>query len=130
MKVYVATNGEYSDFAIVGIFGTEELARDCPLADGYQEWDVLTEPIKVKSFYNLTWYVTSPEHTGPTLDHMTNPSLHTFTIREDNVLHAKCGHYWYNTERPVLTVHGTDLDRIMKVYGEQRAKFLAQREGL
>lgn len=121
MKVYVATSGEYSDYRVQAVFTREQDARDYALADDYLELDLHEGPIEVRNWWVLHWYPQGQRGSEP---HLTSRP-------DDYDGHAnKIRHEWRTTHQyvPYLHVEGWDKDRILKVYSEQRAQYIARQD--
>jgi hypothetical protein len=131
MIVYLATSGEYSDYQIAHVFARQEDAEAYQGADRVEEYEVRDGPVEMRAWHLLLW---SPDRGDREADSlaMANPhegsSLKDFDGKPRNVTHA-----WYGPPQrtgPVLYVEGWDLDRVRKVYSEQRAQYLARKEGV
>jgi hypothetical protein len=135
VKVYLATSGEYSDYCVRKVFLREEDADAYPLADCTEEFELHEGPVDVRSWITLTW---RPERADATERQLAaadqNPAVtgepRDFDGNERNCSHS-WGTAWHSASRtrvPILDVQGWDLDRVRKVYSEQRAQFIANRD--
>jgi hypothetical protein len=131
MKVYLATEGEYSDYRVLHAFARREDAEAYEGADRVEEFDLREGPVEMRPWHTLTWNpgIGDRERTSSALE---NPFVQSwpqdFDGDERNVSHA-----WHGPPQltgPVLHIQGWDLDRIRKVYSEQRAQYLARQQGV
>lgn len=120
--VYLAMAGEYSDFRVCHAFARREDAEAYKLGDGVLELEVRDRPVEVRTWYTLTWRSNSK----------AKPQTYTeYRDFDGNERHAE--HAWYGPpERTadILNVGGWDLALVKKVYSEQRAQYLARKEGI
>jgi hypothetical protein len=125
VKVYVVTSGEYSDYHIVRIFLNQADANAYQLGDDVSEWDVAEGPVEVRNWYQLCWWPHRPDAEGRD---DPNPWWRNESRDFDDNERA-CTHRWHEapgTDRfTSLTIQGWDRERILKVYSEQRAQYLA-----
>lgn len=128
--VYLATAGEYSDFRVVHAFARREDAESYKLGDEVMELEVREGPVEVRYWHELRWEphlgdraAQWPAAANPRVD----PELRDFDGNEKHVEHR-----WPGTapRRTLLIVGGWDLALVKKVYGEQRAQYLARKEGI
>lgn len=125
-KVYLATSGEYSDFVVRQVFAHEEDAQSYQLADNVLDFELQDGPVEVRLWHTLHWNPKEPDQTGDP-DMLENPWSNArpqeFDDKADFVEHR-----WVDNARrgDLLIVTGWDRERLMKVYSEQRAKYLAQ----
>lgn len=135
MKVYLATKGEYSDYDVVHVFAREEDADAYPLADRVEEYELHQGPVDCRYWHSLEWYPERPDsepiYAGAAYAHTGNP-WEFGSLRDYDAKIPACEHTWgevFNIElqrmTPRLNVRGWDLDRVRKVYSEQRAQFIA-----
>jgi hypothetical protein len=131
MIIYLATSGEYSDYQVCHAFAKREDAESYKLGDDVKEMEVRDGPVEVRTWHLLLW---SPDRGDREADSlaMANPyegsSPKDFDGKPRNVTHA-----WYGPPQrtgPVLYVEGWDPDLVRKVHSEQRAQFLARKEGV
>jgi hypothetical protein len=128
VKVYVATSGEYSDYRIEHVFAREEDAGAYQGADSVHEYEVQEGPVEMRPWHTLIWHP-GPDHEGDSL-RLANPYESSwpqdFDGRPEYVTH-----HWHGPpERtgPILYVEGWDLNRVRKVYSEQRAQHIAHQD--
>jgi hypothetical protein len=129
MKVYVATSGEYSDYRVQHIFANREDAEAYAGADEVTEWDVLDHPVEQRQWYQLIWSPKIEDREHVPGYRMGNP--HEQTWQEDYTGNdpGYAAHHWTaRGSEVVLCVQGWELDRVRKVYSEQRAQYLADQE--
>ena len=126
MKVYVATSGEYSDYRIAHVFARREDADAYQGADQTEEYEVRDGPVEMRPKHGLIWSPGIPDREATSLA-LANPHESSwpedFDGDERNVSHT-----WLGPPQrtdPVLQVRGWDLQRVRKVYSEQRAQHLA-----
>lgn len=125
-KVYLATSGEYSDYTVQHAFARREDAESYALGDDVMELEVHDGPVEVRAWHRITWNATLPDHPGSTT-HNGNP--HAESDRRDfDGRPRRAEHAWITSDRfgPRLVVQGWDLERVRKVYSEQRAQHLAR----
>lgn len=131
MKVYVATAGEYSDFQVVGVFTRQEDAWAYELGDGVEEYELHDGPVEVRSWHHLVWSPNVPDRDrGGDYAEMANPhawsELREFDGHPNRAEHRWDSRWYRDAEYPILLVEGWDLERVRKVYSEQRAQHLAR----
>jgi hypothetical protein len=126
VKVYVATSGEYSDYQVVHVFARQEDADAYQGADHVEEYEVRDGPVEMRAWHTLIWSPDIGDREATSLA-LANPhessSPKDFDGKPRNVTHA-----WYGPPQrtgPILYVEGWDLQRVRKVYSEQRAQHLA-----
>ena len=123
MKVYVATSGEYSDYGIRHIFARREDADAYACADNVEEWEVLEGSVETRLWHHLMW---TPEMPDSAEKNFHNPwewsSQRDFDGHPDRVVHHLEESPAHKT---MLHVSGWDLQRVRKVYSEQRAQYIA-----
>lgn len=132
MKVYLATSGEYSDYRVRHVFAREEDAEAYALGDGVEEFEVREWPVEVRAWHELTWHPSQPdrERSHP---QGGNPQIHSAGLRDFDGDERHAEHTWSFPQTPTLAwlrVGGWDLGRVKKVYSEQRAQYLARKEGI
>jgi len=127
MKVYLATAGEYSDYRVVRVFARKEDAEAYELANDVEEYELTEGPIEVRRWHTLGWcpWIPDREATGMAA---ANPfwgnEMRDYDDQPRNVIHK-----WQDDRfGRRLAVEGWDLDRIRKVYSEQRAQFIARQD--
>jgi hypothetical protein len=129
MKVYMVTSGSYSDYRVHHLFLKEDDAKgyiatkDRGYEYDYTEMDVHKGPVKRQVQWTARWY--------PTFN--ISRTLVDDEIVEDTeiVLRHKWDH-WENGEgeQNILIVYGPTKEAVLKVYSEQRAIYLARKEGI
>ncbi len=127
MKVYLATSGEYSDFRVQQVFARREDAEAYDLGDDVQEFELRDGPVETRIEHRLYW---NPqiEDREETATAMANPWFATERLDFDGQPH-RVEHQWNHGARGSnLTVKGWELERIRKVYSEQRAQHLARQD--
>lgn len=129
MKVYLATAGEYSDYGVVHVFARREDAEAYSLADDVEEFEVREGPIEVRTWHFLMWEPAIPDRPASTTA-AANPLEHS-DERDYDGRPKHVEHRW-DERRPYgrtsLTVQGWDLERVRKVYSEQRAQYIARQD--
>ena len=135
-KVYLAVSGEYSDYRVQHVFARREDAEAYELGDDVEERELQEGPVEVRTWHMLLWDARIGDREG------TNPF--ESAQRKDfdgRAQHAE--HQWHGDrdarypERagasaagPRLYIGGWDLDRVRKVYSEQRAQHEARAAGI
>jgi hypothetical protein len=119
VKVFLATAGEYSDYRVKAAFARREDAEAYPLGDDVLEMELHDGPAEIRTWYELRWH-------GTTSDGRANP----YTSSEPRDFNGNLKHAEHSWHFDWLTVGGWDLTRVKKVYGEQRAQYLARKEGI
>ena len=136
MKVYLATAGEYSDFRVCHAFARREDAEAYKLADEVMELEVHDGPVEVRTWYSLKWRGDRGDFMGTEPRGARNPYVYDgeqrdFDGNEKHVEHRWSKAYMQGIEGNAhLEVGGWDLALVKKVYGEQRAQYLARQEGI
>ena len=131
MIVYLSTSGEYSDYRVCHAFRNREDAGAYPLGDAVKELEVHDGPVEVRTWHYLNWRADHPDKRaggGFTGNPSSWHEQKDFDGDPRNVMHA-----WHGPpERtgPILTVQGWDKQAVLKVYSEQRARYLARQEGV
>jgi hypothetical protein len=124
VKVYIATSGQYSDFRIQHVFANREDAEEYGGADDVTEYEVQEGPVPRRCWYTILWTPAVPDREGDGL-FMANP--HERGEARDFTGGDQASHHWtMRQNETVLCVQGWDLDRVHKVYSEQRAQYLAR----
>lgn len=127
MKVYLATAGEYSDYRVMHVFARREDAEAYELADDVEEYEVNDGPVGVRTWHILMWDSAVVDRAA---DDVRSANPHEWTDRRDfdgrinRVEHRWDGHL----NGPRLVVQGWDLERVRKVYSEQRAQHVARQD--
>lgn len=126
MKVYLATSGEYSDYRVLHAFARREDAEAYPLADDVEEYELHEGPVEVRTRHTVHWY---PEGQGWGVPGQ-NPNFfgasYDFDGRPNHVEHT--WHTTPGTGNVWLVVEGWELERVQKVYSEQRAQYIARKD--
>lgn len=131
MKVYLATAGEYSDYRVLHAFARREDAEAYEGGEYVEEYELLDGPIERRTWHMFWW---NPELPDQERDGQRMGNPWEFTDRRDfggDARHVE--HRWEGPPQrtgPVLHIQGWDLDRIRKVYSEQRAQYLARQQGV
>jgi hypothetical protein len=134
LRVYLATSGEYSDYHVNYVFARKEDASAyiAHLQDGHvEEYDVREGPIQRRTWYRLIWRTDTGDRGASPPVGLANPSEHAeYRDFDGRVNYAE--HQWVVRIDGVSVLHvsGWDLERVRKVYSEQRAKHEAQKAGL
>lgn len=123
--VWLATAGEYSDHRVVVVFTREEEARSYELADDVEERVLHDGPIEVRTWWTLRWSTRIEDREG-SAHHAANPLTRGERQDFDN-LPKRVEHTWSENRYDgyALTVSGWEPEGVHKVYGEQRAQFIA-----
>jgi hypothetical protein len=130
VKVYLATAGDCSDFRVLHAFARREDAESYKLGDEVMELEVREGPVEVRYWHELRWEPRLGDR-GANWPETANP--HTDSEYRDfdgQPRHAE--HRWVEITpgRTMLKVGGWDLALVKKVYSEQRAQYLARKEGI
>lgn len=131
MKVWLATSGEYSDYRIEHVFARQEDAEAYEGADRVEEYEVREGPVEMRPRHTLMWRAHRPDGEGDSLQ-LANPFESTWPQDFDG-RPEYAAHHWDGPPQrtgPVLTVEGWDLQRVRKVYSEQRAQYLASNQSV
>jgi hypothetical protein len=132
VKVWIATSGEYDDYAIRHVFAHREDAEAYELGDAVEEHEIHDGPIEVRERHTLTWNVNIVDRQGD-FNAAANPleGSHPEDYDGDTqtVMH---GWSWglREWEGNILTVEGWDLAQVRNVYAAQRMQYLTQKEGI
>lgn len=120
MKVWIATSGSYSDYRIEAVFTHEEDARDFELGEDSEEYEVHDGPLEVRDWWTLMWF--------PQSSHPRDPIPHAKRRAFDG--HPNYArHEWRKDGRAsYLVVEGWERERVLKVYSEQRAQYIARKD--
>ena len=128
MKIYLATAGEYSDYRVRHAFAREEDAEAYPLGDDVLELEVHDGPVDVRYWYDLDWDTREGDSRQVMGEPIGNPYISQPELRDFDGDERHVQHTWSGGIH--LNVQGWDRDLVMKVYSEQRAQFLARKEGV
>lgn len=134
--VYLATAGEYSDFRVLHAFANREDAESYKLGEDVKEFEVHDGPVEVRRWHLLTWRGDRADRMGVDNRGLPNPHVYSGEMRDfdGNAKHVQ--HTWSKAHmqevdgQAHLAVGGWDLALVKKVYGEQRAQYLARKEGI
>lgn len=127
MKVYVATRGQFNIQRIQHIFANREDAEAYAGADEVTEWDVMDHPIEQDQWHEIIWSAHIGDREADST-HMANP-YQTAWPKDYISEGGYVTHHWASRgTEVVLCVQGWELDGVLKVYSEQRAKYLAGQE--
>ena len=136
-KIYLATSGEYSDYRVQHVFSRREDAEAYELGDGVEERELQEGPVEVRVWHMLFWDARIGDRKGDSL-RQANP--YEYSQRRDfDGRPGHTEHRWHgdhdaryperagtSANGPRLQVSGWDLDRVRKVYSEQRAQYEAR----
>lgn len=126
MKVYLATAGEYSDFRVQHAFARRQDAEAYKLGDDVMELEVRDGPVEVRYWHDLDWWADQPDEMAVSGYKVANPCTSS-ELRDFDGSEKRAQHAWSGVN---LNVQGWDLDLVKKVYSEQRAQYLARKEGI
>ncbi|MGW4422544.1 DUF7336 domain-containing protein [Streptosporangium sp. NPDC004631] len=134
MKVYLATHGSHSDFEVLRVFANREDAEAYELADNVDEFEVGDKPVETRPWHSISWYPDEPdgEHEREFRDGrtftLTNPRPEYASCRDYDGRPNHVEHQWHPCKGSGrLYVEGWDIERVRKVYGEQRAVWLSNK---
>jgi hypothetical protein len=126
--VYLATSGEYSDYRVQHVFARREDAESYALGEDVEERELQEGPVEVRDWHQLNWRPGHPDREG-TDAHVSNPwhftSQRDYDGRAAHVQHRWLTHAQFQPATEVLIVEGWDLERVRKVYSEQRTMHIA-----
>ena len=112
MKVYVITQGEYSDYHIVGVTLDKEVAEKCVKVHSGKNWYVprieVYDTNDFKKYTKPCWWV---DYEDMTVHRCELASMESYSFG-DEIIYA-------DTEQHAI-----------KIAGERKAKMLAERAGL
>jgi hypothetical protein len=132
--VFLATSGSYSDFRVQQAFARREDAESYQLGDDVLAMRVRPGPVEVRTWYTLRWWPARPDRES-SADWLTavNPWMSAGERREYDGDPHHAEHRWHQSAaggaQALLTVSGWDVALVKKVYGEQRARYAADRAG-
>ena len=130
MRIYLAVRGEYSDFRVCHAFAREEDALAYALGDDVMEMKLREGPVEVRKWHTLWWRpdLGDREQSGFA---NSNP----YESQDERDFDGDERHCVHELETPekysslplgdVLKVEGWSIERVRKVYSEQRAQYLA-----
>lgn len=131
MKVYLATDGSYSDFEVRRVFARREDAEAYGLSDAVHEFEVEEGPVETRPWYRLSWYPDEPDgesehegHSGRTFT-LVNPR-EVWQARDYDGCPDRIEHAWRRCVRESggLDVEGWDLDLVRRTFDELRTEWL------
>jgi hypothetical protein len=126
--IYLATSGEYSDYSVLHAFARKEDADAYAIPHQVEEFELHDGPVETRTWHSLHWNTKQPDHDGKPGYQLANPYEVAYPKDFDGHPGA-CLHHFLPYAR-TLIVEGWDLDRVRKVYSEQRARIKAQEAGL
>jgi len=130
--IYLAVSGEYSDSRVCHAFSRREDAESYKLGVDVRELELHDGPVEVREWHMLWWRTDLPDR--ETIPGFANANPYeSFLLQDFNGDERYCRHDWKGapaTSAGVLTVQGWNLDQVRKVYSEQRAQYLAGKEGI
>ena len=137
VRVYVATEGSYSDYRVLGVFAKEADAKEAshdqyltmdvypampPAVQAYRMWaDPFDGEVHTESYHDLyPW------------DYRYEFFAHDRPRVEVNARNGKGPNkYEGRFDRPLLlTVSGTDPKAVQQAFSDRRGQLLAEREGI
>jgi hypothetical protein len=124
MKVYLATKGDYDDFQVKRVFARKEDAQTYELADDWEEFEVDEGPVEVRDWHVLVWHTLRPDCVGDLIKTSPNPQI--YSRRKD--FDGQPDRLEQSADFDELVVAGWDLERVQKVYSEQRAQYIARKD--
>jgi hypothetical protein len=130
VKVYLATRGEYSDFRVCHAFARRQDAEGYKLGDDVMELEVRDGPVEVRCWYHLTWRGDRADRMGEDGRGLPNPYAYAGDERHVEHRWSRAHLQAEDTGNAHLQVEGWDLALVKKVYSEQRAQYLARKEGI
>jgi hypothetical protein len=127
-KAYLATSGEYSDYRVCHAFAREEDAMSYGLGDDVLELEIHEGPIEVRNWHFMTWHPHLPDRQGDT--HAAPNPLFSTERRDFDGRPKHAEHRWDvdHLGHQRLIVQGWHLERVQKVYSEQRAQYIARKD--
>lgn len=135
--VYLVTAGEYSDFHIVDVYASEELAdQACDIINsstsrysdyaGVEPWEINTEAPVTRTTYYVQYY---PYLKGMPDAYSLTAYTRSYITRNDKPLPITFNASEDVHGQPFLTVQGDDdPEGVTKVFAEQAAKLLQHPE--
>lgn len=127
MKVYLATRGTYSDYHVIGVFATRELAES------------VGEEVEERELYDaIPRKLVSYEVTSMPWDRDPEPEIrkHVYYPWDYEAewfsasRRPKVSVWNYGQGLSGLRVSGSDRDVVAKAFRDRRAEMLAEREGV
>lgn len=121
--VYIVTNGCYSDYHIVGVFATEELAKECATAtttkyddSEIEEWELNTAAQKLDLYM-----VVMVNASGKTIDAVCRGKFGESHKRKD----LRTKHDDWSSPNTRHQMRAKDFDHAIKIANERRIQELA-----
>ena len=148
MKIYVVTSGEYSSYSYGPVFMHEEHAKAYVDSKGsrggwnnydYEEEELIEVPVTQRTRWHLRWPSKMPVFESAdghlsTLVRYEEPEPHIYSSVEDDLNELKVSVEWWHEMafdgRDVLSIQGPSEEAVLKVFSEQRAIYLARKEGI
>ena len=120
MKIYVITEGEYSDYHIITATTDEEAAKALAKKFGadVEEYDDGKKILKMRSLYFIRF---DKSGSAKIIRNVTNVSYFY------NEIGVCCGRHGGGVD---VTIEADSEERAIKVAAEKRAKYLAEKEGI
>ena len=126
MKVYLVSDGEYSDYTILGIYSTQEKAEEaCVQYDAkyIEEWDVDVLPPHPPG--ELRWTVYMKD--GGNVTKVQRSSASEKFKKLDSFRFSSEG-LWPKTDGRCLTLWARDEDHAIKIASEKRREMIVSGE--
>lgn len=119
-KVYVVTQGVYSDYHICAVAATEEIAKKLQkIYSGdatIEEYDLNDAKDDVRVFYDVTF-----------TDNKVSAHFDKYGNRESIKFYK--GNKW-QSDCLIVSVRARDVDHAVKIAQDRRAEYLAKKEGV
>jgi len=128
--VYLATAGEYSDYRVCHVFARREDAEAYAGSDDVKEMELQEGPVEMRIWYRLWWWPDRPDQEKGDGLRSSNPVIYGDERRDFDGDPRHAEHSWDHSLRNVLSVEGWNRDQVLKVYSEQRAQYIAAKEGV
>lgn len=127
VTVYLATRGAYSDYRVCHAFARREDAESYALGDEVLEKVLRAGPVEVRTWWELDYHADWGDRQSFAGVQAANPYVYD-EQRDFDGDERHCVHEWRYGH--VLNVQGWDKQLVMKVFSEQKAQYLARREGV
>lgn len=130
MKVYLAYSEEGYDGerAVLHVFARREDAEAYEFSADVDEFEVDEGPVEIRTWHRLEWMADLPDETA-TVSHRRGNPVESQQPRDFDGDEQRVEYGWHTLRwGDVLLVEGWDLDRIRKVYSEQRAQHIARQD--
>jgi hypothetical protein len=121
-KVYVATEGSYSDYRILGVFTTEEEAAK--VGEYAEEYDLWERAPEKKTVYAITTF--PPSYPSRPIE---VHSIQPWDYNYERLGMAKRPKFELFPNRG-FCVSGTDRSLVEKAFQDRRAQLIAEAEGI